>query len=219
MDTRDSPILDKTEVDKGRFFVGKKVIAVAIVIILIASAIAMVLPALIKPDVQQGTQIPSSIKANNGQREVTYVVEDMFHMYLPDFDWNRSGGITFEDVNRHQDVDGMPGWFYLRDPGYGEKILRNTYPHIFYYGPYSTMTAPDVDVGYSIWAPYRMRIMAQNVTDCHTRTGDSTTNNVYFVPDLDGNAGRPNTGWINLSYYGTYMTTNSMNAAYDLGNT
>ncbi|MDH4123140.1 MAG: hypothetical protein OEV21_03550, partial [Thermoplasmata archaeon] len=139
-----------------------KFFALALVCIMIISALAMVLPAVLSSD--NGGDTPANIKANNGQREVTYVVEEMFHQYLPDFDWNRSGGITFEDVNRHQDVDGMPGWFYLRDPGYGEKILRNTYPHIFYYGPYSTMTAPDVDVGYSIWAPYRMRIMAQNVT-------------------------------------------------------
>ena len=206
-------------VGDDRSSIGKKAIALFIIIAMCASAMAMLLSSVLSEDgTAPGDSSPVDVAGwdPNGQPERRYMVSDMFHMYLPDRDYNRSGGITFEELGRHQSVDGMPSWFYLRDTNYGEKIYRETYPHIFYYGPYSTATTPDIDVEYNVWAPMRLRVEAKNITDCKTRSGDNATNTAIFVPDLDtapGSETRPNGGWLNLSYYLTYMTTVEMRAA------
>ncbi|MEM2838866.1 MAG: hypothetical protein QXE18_02070 [Thermoplasmata archaeon] len=213
MQIRDSQEIDRS-MENDRASTGKKLIALTIVIAMVISAIAMLLPSMLpKEGVPSGDTLPAEAAANNGEPEWTYIVSDMFHMYLNDYDYNRSGGITFDELGRHQSVDGMPWWFILRDPNYGEKIYRYTYPHIFFYNPYSTATTPIENVGYAAWAPYRLRVEARNITDCRTNSGDESTNTVIYVPDLDATPGVMNGGWMNLTYYLTYMTTNEMRAA------
>jgi hypothetical protein len=203
-------------IDSEKGSISKKTIALVVVVAMVVSAMAMILPSLLqKEGVAPGEPTPASSAGwnPNGAPERIYMVSDMFHMYLNDYDYNRTGGITFDELGRHQSVDGMPSWFILRDPNYGEKIYRTTYPHIFFYNPYSTQTTPIENVGYTAWAPYRIRIEARNITDCRTNSGDESTNTAIYVPDLDATAGVKNGGWINLSYYMTYMTTNEMRAA------
>lgn len=147
------------------------------------------------------------VSAGIGQKEIVWTISNMFEMYLPDLDYNRTGGITFEELGRHLDVDGKPPWYNLREPAYVEKTLREQYPHIFYENPYSTMTYPEISIGYSIWAPFRLSIEARNVTDCNTR------DDVIYIPDLNPSPSAPNDGWINASFYGTYMTTAALTAS------
>ena len=217
MHVKNSREIDRSIENKDKS-VGKKLVAIFIVVIMLISAVAMILSSVLQNEgVAPGDSVPADVASNNGEPEWTYSVSDMFHMYLNDYDYNMSGGITFEELGRHQSVDGMPSWFILRDPNYGEKIYRNTYPHIFFYNPYSTVTTAIENVGFNVWAPYRLRIEARNITDCRTSSGDTTTNTAIYVPDVasqiltDPNV--LNGGWINLTYYMTYMTTNEMRAA------
>ncbi|MEM4265216.1 MAG: hypothetical protein QW505_05525 [Thermoplasmata archaeon] len=169
---------------------------------------AMVLPGMVA---SPGGKMPAYSSVNNGEREVHYNYSDFFHMTFQDWNWNRSGGVTFETAGWHESDpsgiiyhDRMPTWYYLREPNYNEMIYREVYPHIWYYNPYSTQTNPDVSVGWVTYAPVRFSVWARNVTDC------KTTTDAIFVPDISAfmptDPGIPNGGWINVSYYMTYLS-------------
>ena len=200
MHTKNSPAMDKSKDEKEKFSVRRKTLAIILVGILVVSALAMVLPALLQNINAPADNAPAKSTANNGQREVTWKFSNMFEMYMPNGNSTNHVNNTFETAGHHTTIDGMPSWFPYRDV-YQEKILRNEYPHIFYYSPYSTqsMSPLPAPLGFMIWAPYRMTIVAKNVTDCNTR------NDAFFIPDMDTIS--PNGGWINSSWYGTYMTT------------
>ena len=199
-----TPAIDRTPISRPREF-KIKFLVLFLTCVMVISAAAMILPGMIaSPD----GKIPVVLsEPNNGLRETYYNYSDFFHTTFQDWNWNRSGGVTFEEAGWHESNptnkfhDRMPTWYLLRKPNYGEMIYRDTYPHIWYYmpNPYSTQTTPDVSVGPVPYAPMRFSLWARNVTDC------KTTTDAIFVPDLDGNPARPNGGWINISYYLTYM--------------
>ncbi|MEM4262984.1 MAG: hypothetical protein QXY98_04535, partial [Thermoplasmata archaeon] len=199
------PTIDRTPIARPREF-RVRFLALFLVCVMVISSLAMVLPGIVASPVGK---VPVVTTANNGQREVHYNFSDFFHMTFQDWNWNRSGGVTFETAGWHESDpsgniyhDRMPTWYILREPNYGEYIYRETYPHIWYYNPYSTQTTPDVSVGWIAYAPLKFNVWARNVTDCNTRT------DAIFVPDFDNDPGRPNGGWINASFYMTYAGVN-----------
>jgi hypothetical protein len=199
------PAIDRTPISRPREF-KIKFLALFLTCVMVVSALAIVLPEIVSTPYHQ---VPAGTTANNGQPEIHYNYSDFFHMTFQDWNWNRSGGTTFETAGHHESDpsgnvfhDRMPTWYLLREPNYGEYIYRQTYPHIWYYNPYSTQTTPDVSVGWVAYAPVKFQVWARNITTC------KTTTDAIFVPDLDGNPARPNGGWINISYYMTYIGYN-----------
>jgi len=208
------PAIDRTPIARSREF-KIRFLALSLACMMVISALAMVLPGMVAGPMNK---VPAVSMANNGQREVYYNYSNFFHMTFQDWDWNRTGGNNFETAGVHESstgekyVDRMPTWYTPRVSGYGEYIYRggpndprgSWYPHIFYSNPYSTQTTPDVSVGWIMYAPMKASIWARNITDC------KTTTDAILVPDLDGNAARPNGGWINASYYLTYLSGNEL---------
>ena len=190
----DSDVNRKSKGSLSRFLV------IIVMVMLITSALGIVVNLGSISNDATGKE-PVKIKANNGQREVTWTISNMFEMYLPDTNYNRSGGITFEQTGKGTGTMGMPHWYSVREVSYPgtEAVLRDSYPFLFLSSPYAANTPPDagLGLGYDIWSPERMYIDAKNITDC------STTKGAIFVPDLGpGTAG---TGWINMTWYQTYM--------------
>ncbi|MEM4264764.1 MAG: hypothetical protein QW505_03180 [Thermoplasmata archaeon] len=181
-----------------------KLLALSLCGVMAISTLAIALPGMVAP--APIGKIQASSSPNNGGREVHYNFTDFFHMTFQDWNWNRSGGVTFETAGRHESDptdkfhDRMPTWYFDRQAWYSEMIYREEYPHIFYYmpNPYSIRTTPDVSVGPVPFAPLRFSVWARNITDCRT------TNDAIFVPDL--NPVGPNGGWINVSYYMTCIS-------------
>jgi len=183
---------------------GIKFLALSLCCAMVVSTLVMILPGMVAP--HPVVKMQASPSPNNGEREVHYNFTDFFHMTFQDWNWNRSGGITFETAGRHESDptnkfhDRMPTWYLDRQTWYSEMIYRQEYPHIFYYmpDPYSIRTEPDASVGPVPYAPVRFSVWARNITDCRTTT------DAIFVPDI--NPVGPNGGWINVSYYMTYIT-------------
>ncbi|MEM4265440.1 MAG: hypothetical protein QW505_06660, partial [Thermoplasmata archaeon] len=207
------PTIDRTPIARPREF-KVRFLALFLVCVMVISAVAMVLPGMVAGPMNK---VPAAVSAaNNGEREVYYNFSNFFHMTFQDWNWNRSGGNNFETAGIHQSdtgekyIERMPTWYTARQSGYGEYIYRggpseprsSWYPHIFYYNPYSTQTTPDVSVGWLMYAPMRAEIWARNITDC------KTTTDAIIVPDLDGVY--TNGGWINASYYLTYLSANEL---------
>jgi hypothetical protein len=127
-----------------------------------------------------------------GPREATYTIDHMFELYLKSH--------TPADHGRWTDTLGLNEWWPLRETGYQEYQVRDTYPFVLNYNPYSTQTTPDVDQGGSITTWYRMTIDATNLTDIGLGVGKDPLFTPVFGPDTAG-------GWMNITWYGTYLET------------
>jgi hypothetical protein len=117
----------------------------------------------------------------------------------------------------NQSIMGVNDWLNTsagnsyRSSGYSEMTLRNNYPYIFYWNPAPTgKLVPTLPVGLATWAPFRLSAVVKNDTVLRTGYQDSQRN-VPFVPYWNHTAqANAKGGYINVSLYGSYMTTNDV---------
>ncbi|MBU0685567.1 MAG: Ig-like domain-containing protein [Thermoplasmatota archaeon] len=147
------------------------------------------------PDAEEQPE-PANVLA--GGRELTYSIDHMFELYEKSHDT--------ADLGRWNGTMGLNGWWPLRQTGYQEYQARTSYPFVLVYDPYSTKTAPDIDMGNSITTWYRLTIDAKNITEI----SNGPSKDPIFTPVL----GPINTAgaWMNISWYGTYLETWEMQA-------
>lgn len=192
----------------------KRVLAFTIVGLMIVSTLVIAVPAILQMGGAPQDEVPVNIKANNGQREATYTIDHMFEVYMKDQDFEKSAhnngiGVTADELGHHNTTMGWMEWLNNsagnspRQTGYGEITLRNNYPYLVNTWPYA-QTTPELDIGMTTWAPFRLSATVKNETMCGTGEDVDPTKDALFIPHLG-----PTTvggGYINISWYGTYMT-------------
>lgn len=185
----------------------KKFLALAIVGIMIISSMALIAPSIEMDNGDSEEEITASIE-NGGSREETIKISHFFDSFLKPTDYSQLG--------RHNGTSGLNSWFALRT-AYQEYTLRDNYPYLVVYYPYSEKVVPEVSAGYQITSTYRMAVTTKNVTECNTTYYDS---NLRGDPGYLPLRGDPtiNGSWVNMSLYMTYLTTQEMNDIYRVGN-
>jgi len=176
----------------------KKFLAFAMIGIMIVSAIAMIAPSINWGD-GSDEPIPAGIEYG-GQRETKITFTNFFEIY--------EKSTEYSDLGRTNGTMGISEWFIYREPNYGEYIVRDEYPYVLALD--ACYEAADVDPGFYAWAPFRVYVEANNITG---HAGPSATADIgtgpdkdpYFLPIISGNPSLDG-GWVNISFYGTYMT-------------
>ena len=184
------PVIDRNLSSKGAKRVNVKMfLAIAMVGVLsITAFMALTLPA--KSD------DAGPVRSLAGEREIDYTIDNMFWVYKKSMDYADHGRWNYSDP-------GLTSYWGMRT-AYQEYVVRNTFPFIYVYNPYSTRTVPDVNAGFVTTTWYRMYIDAKNITEIGTGPGEDP----IFLP-VRGAPALPG-GWVNISWYSTYLTTQEM---------
>jgi hypothetical protein len=179
----------------------KMVFAVATVVIMVASGFVMIAPALkLNHDKSTQTAPNNGETALGGSREVTYTISNMLESYLKQSDATHSWeGAT----------PGLNSYWPARQTAYGDVVIRNTFPYVIGYGPYSAeVPAAGVSiplVKYGLYSFYRNTIVANNLTNIGTGPGmQAVFFPILYTPWTTGLG--LSGGWMNFSYYMTYCT-------------
>lgn len=197
----------------------KRFLAFSLVGIMVVAAVSMVAPAMLgnngQDDDGQSVQV-SWVPA--GKREAVYKIDHMFEMYLKNQNYLKSSfnrlTVAASELGHTTNTMGVNEWLNTsagasyRQTGYGEYTLRNKYPYLFATNPIPGATTAQFAPGIQVWAPFTIHATVKN--DTLLKTGYANAQrNVPFVPTWDGAlAGRG--GWVNLSLYGTYLTSAEM---------
>ncbi len=177
----------------------KKILAFAIVAIMVAAGFVALAPVL-KADHGKAVLAPNEAGASAmGQREVSYTLNHMFESY--------------QKVSGPQSSHGGPPaintWWYNRCATYGDVVVRDRFPFVVGYGPYSA-EVPGAGVAiatmkYGLYGFYRTTIDARNLTTIGTGAGKEAAFFPILYPSWTTGLNM-NGGYMNLSYYLTYAT-------------
>jgi hypothetical protein len=219
----------------------KRFLAFIMVGIMIVSAVSMVAPGILGNNGQDDNDQTAGVSwAPAGAREAIYKVDHLFENYMKAQNYTKAAHGNIQRIQERylghhsQSVMGNNEWLNTslgaspRESLYSEMTLRNDYPYTFYWNPCPTgKLVPTLPSGLATWAPFRISGVVKNDTALHTGYGGLTlgaasTANVPFIPfmnrSLSGTSswGTPYSavkgGYVNVSLYGTYMTSEEMDA-------
>ena len=187
----------------------KMIIAVAMVLIMVASAFVMIAPTL-KSNHDKSTQTAPDSPAKitiGGTHYVNTTISNMFESYQK---------VSTANGGSHGSTPGLNDWWVARFVTYADVVVRSAYPYVIGYGPYSAeVPAAGVAIPtmkYGLYSFYRTTIDSPSLTTISTGANMP----LGFVPVL----GTPWTtynamsgGWVNWSYYITYCTVADIAAA------
>jgi len=168
------------------------------VAIMAASAFVMVAPkvGVTTPD-SPGDDIPARIM--EGEREVAYTMSHFGESYLKD--------TSLSALGKHGSTPGLSEWWPMRTIGYGDTVMRNTFPYAVGYNPnsmYNTYVRI-YHAGYIMVSFYRFEMDAKNVTTIATGSGFDPK----IIPVLKSGptplAG--DGGTVTLNWHLTYLTS------------
>jgi hypothetical protein len=189
-------------------------IAVVMVVIMVASGFVMIAPTL-KLNHDDSKQAPRENPAGitlGGPREVTYTVSHMLESYLKQSDATHSW---------EGNTPGLNSWWGARFTTYADVIVRNQFPYVIGYGPYSAeVPGSGVSIAtmkYGLYSFYRTTIVANNLTNIGTGAGkEAVFFPILYTPWTTGLG--LSGGWMNFSYYMTYCTVaDETNASTGVG--
>jgi len=213
------PVLERTPDSKAQKNARwKGFMALAMVLVMIASAFTIVVSNL--PNGQDVANPPEketpAIIQYGGSREVTYSISNIGESYLkPDGVANNSL------LGRHGSVEGLNDWWTVRTPIYGDLVIRDKYPCIVANSPYHEgFSAPSGvnTVGLLTYSFYRESVTARNLTTIATGPGKDP----IFIPILKSGGLADDGGWVNFTWYFTYLTSQNcvdLKAGVEYGNT
>ena len=203
----DAPSIERKVVSKGppakRW---KALIAVAVVAIMVASGFAIIAPTL-GLNLDNTAEAPTDNTADieiGGTHYVNTTFSNMFESYQK---------VTTPTGGYQTGGLGINDWWYERCATYGDVVVRDHYPFVIGYGPYSA-EVPGAGVSinlmkYGLYSFYREEVDSPSTTTIGT--GPNTP--LGFIPIL----GTPWTtysamsgGWVNWSYYLTYCTVSDI---------
>ncbi|MEM0342622.1 MAG: hypothetical protein QXU73_00005, partial [Thermoplasmata archaeon] len=140
-------------------------------------------------------------------RKITYEVSDVGESYLKPTDYSKLG--------RHDHTEsGINEWWMIRNICYNDTIVRNTYPYVI-----STQrTRIDIKtwIGpqphWTTHSFYTLKMDAENITGLATGDGTAPAD-PWILPIMMGGANPQNApgGWVNMSMYFTYLTSQEYN--------
>ncbi len=179
----------------------KKILAFFLMSLMVLSAIAIGVPAML--DISGDAQDASATSWNPnpnpaGRREAVYKFDHWGENYLKNEKWNytnyatdgKINGLSLDLLGHHGKFlsmstrrsgnptgmgvsDWLNGSGCPRDAGYGEKAIRSDkYPYIFANNPNSAeTTGVEAELDYVIWTPYRMTGTIKNESQCRVGWG------------------------------------------------
>jgi len=225
------PVLDKGNEDRSTRRV--KNLSYILVAIVIVSAVSIIAPvALNNADSRdEGNSSASTAWAPVGDREAVYKFDHWGEEYLKNEAWNKTDygysattPIDMANLGHHgvfvansTRTNGNPTGMGVSDwfngsgaprEGYGEYAIRTDhFPYIMSNNPNSGETTT-IDTATALdwicWTPYRLTGAVKNESMGRTGSDAQHAWHAWFVPHLgpDSQSG----GYINASYYGTYLT-------------
>ena len=180
-------------------------LAVAVVAIMVASAFVAVSPSLSKspkgvsaPDEEQSAEIEIG-----GTRSIKYEMFDVGESYLKPTDYSKLG--------RHDhSQSGINSWFPVRNTNYNDTVIHSSYPYVVSYDPYSgSLSTSQPKYNKASWTThsfYTLKIDAENITSLATGTGAGAADPM-LLPIMEPGGETLAGGWVNMSMYFTYLTT------------
>ena len=185
----------------------KKILAFAMVAIMVASALVIVIPAMKKDKAPLAPGPNQDIPAKTtigGQRKVNVTISNMFEEYPKPTNYALLG--------KQQGTVGFPQWWIERKTlgAYPDTIVHDTYPLTMMYDYYSANIPAAIKsprMGYGVYSFFRQYIDAENLTT--VATGPSKQ--VFFIPTWSTTtAGSSNYaddgGSVSWNWYITYLT-------------
>lgn len=141
-----------------------------------------------------------TVTAPSTEREVVWTISNMFELREKEMGW-------FDDPNKlghWGDEMGVNSYLLLRESWYDKHILRDSYPFMQVWSPYSRLTVPDSHAGFLVTSWYRMYTDARNIEELGTGPGKDP----IFLPilgdrNLDG-------GNVDIRWYSTYLTSDEL---------
>jgi hypothetical protein len=186
-----------------------KFMAITVVAVMVAAGFVMLAPVL-KSNHDKSQTAPEENQADiatGGTHYLNTTISNMFESYLK---------VTTPTGGFQTGVSGINDWWAARQTYYGDVMVRNQYPYVVGYSPYSAevplrgVAIPMMK--YGLYSFYRATIDSPSLTTI----GTGPNSPLGFVPIL----GTPWTtysamsgGWVNWSYYLTYATTADIAAA------
>ncbi len=197
-------------------------VAIALVMIMLVSAFAMIAPKVSKVVTGPADEHPAEVAAA-GPAEHDYTISNIGESYMK--------STNYADHGRHTGTMGLNLWFLdqflppnklrnYRNFYYGDLPVRNAYPYIIAYGPYSDFLSALTPSLFSVHSFYRLTIDAKNITGL----GTGPNMDPKVLPILGtGPAGLPADGgslqmWLYLTYL-TYQETADITAGTHYANT
>lgn len=173
----------------------RKFAAFAIVLVMAASAFAMVIPTAIEKVDLPVNDTPAGTEYG-GTRNVTYEISKIGESYL------KVSDLTY--LGQGGSVSGINSWWPNRTVGYGDMVVRDKFPYSIVYDPYgyAPNAADPGKMGFGVYSFYHLAINAQNLTTI----GTDAAKDPLFVPILNTTTPSQAGGWVNWSYHLTYLT-------------
>jgi len=182
-----------------------KYLAMAVVAVMVASAFVVVSPVLSKSP--NGANSPDDDKTAKielgGARKITYKISNIGESYLKPTDYSKLG--------RHNHAQsGVNSWFIVRNTNYNDTIIRDKYPYVVSYDPYSANLKtglPKYDKArWTTHSFYDLKMDAENITSIATGTGSGAAD-PWLLPIMGAGGSTMAGGYVNMSMYFTYLTT------------
>ena len=172
----------------------RKFAAFAIVLVMAASAFAMLIPTSTKKVDLPAVDVPAGTEYG-GVREVSYEISKIGESYL-----KVSDNIS---LGQGGSVSGINSWWPNRTVGYGDMVVRDKFPYSIVYDPCGwSPGGAQLKLGFGVYSFYHLAIVAQNLTTIGTAAGSDP----LFIPILNTTTPSQAGGWVNWSYHLTYLT-------------
>ena len=175
----------------------KKVLAMAMVAIMVGAAFVMLVPLSKEPASAPVDDTPAGTQAN--EREVTYTISNIGESYVKDSrDVDGARGI-------HGSTPGLSDWWTLRKVLYSDTIAHNSFPYYVAYQPESGFNDNvKVDhVAFGTYGFYRFAFEARNLTTVAT----GPTKDPLYLPILGVGGLALDGGTVHLNWHITYLTS------------
>lgn len=168
---------------------------------MVTSAFVLLLPSTSKKVLVPGDESPAKSEVGGTTRKIAYEVSRIGESYKKPTDYSKLG--------RHDhNVIGVNDWFAARLTIYNDTIVRNDYPCIVAYTPYSDRLdkPPKYDMAsWTIHSYYQLKVEAENMAELAT----GATKDPWILPIMGSVA--DDGGWVNMSMYLTYLTPTEFN--------
>ena len=200
-----SPVLGRTIEHKAPTGAPwKKVLAMAMVVIMVGAAFVMLVPLAKEHANAPADDTPA--KMQTGEREVTYTISNIGESCVKDSrDVDGARG-------RHSSTPGLSEWWESRLINYSDTVAHNAYPYYVAYqsesgfNSYSAAKFPHVPFG--TYGFYRYTMDAKNITTVAT----GSDKDPLYLPILGSGGVGMEGGTVQLNWHFTYLTTADKNS-------
>ncbi len=180
----------------------KKVLAMAMVAIMVGAAFVMLVPLVKDPAGTPDENTPAHAQA--GEREVTYTISNIGESYLKDSrDIDGARGI-------HGSTPGLSDWWTVRKIAYSDTIAHNAFPYFVAYQPESSNNnyGGVTHLAYGTYGFYRFAFEARNLTTVAT----GPNKDPLYLPILGSGGLAQDGGTVHLNWHITYLTSTDVTA-------